>query len=68
VHVNAYRIAGLVPGSLSLILADLLPWAQVFGITAAFMLPGMVMVLAGQRTAHARGAEDLAPGSGRAVS
>ncbi len=45
VHVNAYRIAGLVPGSLSLILADLLPWAEVFWITAAFMLPGMVMVL-----------------------
>ncbi|QKS31722.1 AmpG family muropeptide MFS transporter [Accumulibacter sp.] len=45
VHVNAYRVAGLVPGSLSLILADLLPWAQVFWITAAFMLPGMVMAL-----------------------
>ena len=45
VHVNAYRLAGLVPGSLSLILSDLLPWSQVFWITAAFMLPGMVMVL-----------------------
>ena len=45
VHVNAYRIAGLVPGSLSLILADLLPWTEVFWITAAFMLPGMMMVL-----------------------
>ena len=45
VHVNAYRIAGLVPGSLSLILADILPWSQVFWISAAFMLPGMVMIL-----------------------
>ena len=45
VHVNAYRLAGLVPGSLSLILSDLLPWSQVFWITAAFMLPGMAMVL-----------------------
>lgn len=45
VHVNAYRVAGLVPGSLSLILADLLPWSQVFWITAAFMVPGMVMIL-----------------------
>jgi len=45
VHVNAYRLAGLVPGSLSLILSDLLPWSEVFWITAAFMLPGMVMVL-----------------------
>ena len=45
VHVNAYRIAGLVPGSLSLILADHLPWAQVFVITATFMLPGMAMAM-----------------------
>ena len=45
VHVNAYRIAGLVPGSLSLILADLLPWDQVFWITALFVLPGFFMAL-----------------------
>jgi len=45
VHVNAYRIAGLVPGSLSLILADHLPWAEVFAITALFMLPGLAMSL-----------------------
>ena len=43
VHVNAYRVAGLVPGSLSLILADHLPWNQVFWITGAFMIPGMIM-------------------------
>jgi PAT family beta-lactamase induction signal transducer AmpG len=43
VHVNAYRIAGLIPGSLSLILADRLPWNEVFWITGAFMVPGMVM-------------------------
>jgi len=45
VHVNAYRIAGLVPGSLSLILADLLPWDKVFFITAMFMLPGILMTI-----------------------
>jgi len=45
IHVNAYKIAGLVPGSLSLILADHLPWSQVFMITALFMAPGMVMTL-----------------------
>jgi len=45
VHVNAYRIAGLIPGSLSLILADHLPWPMVFMVTALFMLPGMVMTL-----------------------
>ncbi|PJC05440.1 MAG: AmpG family muropeptide MFS transporter, partial [Gallionellales bacterium CG_4_9_14_0_8_um_filter_55_61] len=45
VHVNAYRVAGLIPGSLSLILADFLPWSTVFVITALFMLPGLVMTL-----------------------
>lgn len=45
IHVNAYRIAGLVPGSLVLILADHLPWSQVFLITAAFMVPGLLMTL-----------------------
>ena len=45
VHVNAYRVAGLVPGSLSLILADFLPWSTVFIVTALFMLPGIVMTM-----------------------
>jgi len=45
IHVNAYRIAGLIPGSLSLILADILPWRSVFFITALFMLPGILMTL-----------------------
>jgi MFS transporter, PAT family, beta-lactamase induction signal transducer AmpG len=45
VHVNAYRISGLIPGSLALILADHVPWDMVFMITALFMLPGMVMTL-----------------------
>ena len=45
VHVNAYRIAGLIPGSLSLILSDYLPWGPVFAVTALFMLPGLAMTL-----------------------
>jgi len=45
VHVNAYRVAGLIPGSLSLVLADSLPWDEVFIVTALFMLPGMAMTL-----------------------
>lgn len=45
VHVNAYKIAGLIPGSLSLILADFLPWHSVFLITALFMLPGLAMTI-----------------------
>ncbi|OYZ67528.1 MAG: AmpG family muropeptide MFS transporter, partial [Methylophilaceae bacterium 17-43-7] len=45
IHVNAYKIAGLVPGSISLILADHLPWHSVFVITALFMLPGLIMTI-----------------------
>jgi PAT family beta-lactamase induction signal transducer AmpG len=45
IHVNAYKIAGLIPGSLSLILADHLPWNTVFMVTALFMLPGLAMTL-----------------------
>src|SRR5690349_17043994 len=45
IHVNAYRIASLVPGSLALILADHLPWKSVYWITALFMLPGIALSL-----------------------
>ena len=45
VHVNAYKVAGMVPGALSLILADMMPWPMVFWITAAFMLPGFLCTL-----------------------
>ncbi|MGB1141334.1 MAG: AmpG family muropeptide MFS transporter, partial [Halioglobus sp.] len=45
IHVQAYRISSLIPGSLSLILADMLPWHSVFWITAAFMLLGVAMSL-----------------------
>jgi PAT family beta-lactamase induction signal transducer AmpG len=45
IHVQAYRISSLVPGSLSLILADSLPWSSVFWITAGFMSIGVMMTL-----------------------
>lgn len=45
IHVNAYKISGLIPGSLSLILADHLPWDSVFLITALFMFPGLIMTI-----------------------
>lgn len=45
VIVNAYKVAGMVPGALSLILADRMAWQPVFWITAAFMLPGLVCTL-----------------------
>lgn len=45
VHVNAYRIAGLIPGGVSLVLADSLPWDTVFIFTALFMIPGLILSL-----------------------
>ena len=45
VHVQAYRISSLVPGSLALILADILPWSTVFWVTGAFMAVGIVLTL-----------------------
>jgi MFS transporter, PAT family, beta-lactamase induction signal transducer AmpG len=47
VHVNAYRIAGLIPGSLSLIIADVahMEWSLVFLMTGAFMLVGVLLTL-----------------------
>ena len=45
VHINAYRISGLVPGSLSLILADHMPWDAVFAITAGFLAVAVVLTL-----------------------
>ncbi len=45
IHVNAYRIAGLVPGSLALILSDFLPWQSVFVSTAVFMFVGVALTL-----------------------
>lgn len=45
IHVNAYKIAGLVPGALSLVLADHMAWNAVYLLTALFMLPGIAMTL-----------------------
>lgn len=61
IHVNAYKIASLVPGALSLILADHLPWAWVFPITALSMLPGILMAMAVQEP-------QLAPHAARSLS
>lgn len=46
IHVNAYKISSLIPGSLSLILADMISWQNVFLITSLFMLVGIGMTLA----------------------
>ena len=46
IHVNAYKISSLIPGSLSLILADMISWQNVFLITSLFMLVGIGMTIA----------------------
>ncbi|MGI9299907.1 MAG: MFS transporter, partial [Luminiphilus sp.] len=45
VHVQAYRISSLIPGSLAIVLADSLPWHLVFWITAGFMSIGVALSL-----------------------
>jgi PAT family beta-lactamase induction signal transducer AmpG len=45
IHVNAYKLSSLIPGSLSLILADHVSWTLVYAITALFMLPGIALTL-----------------------
>lgn len=43
--VNAYRLSSIVPGSLALILADMLPWRAVHLVVAAFMGVGLLTTL-----------------------
>ncbi len=43
--VNAYRMAGLIPGGVSLIIADSVSWPSVFLITTLFMIPGILCSL-----------------------
>ena len=45
IHVQAYRLSGLVPGSLAFILADHMAWQSVFIIVAIFMLVGIGLTL-----------------------
>lgn len=45
IHINAYRVAGLIPGGLSLYLATIYPWETVFLFTALCMLAGIFMTL-----------------------
>ena len=45
IHVNAYRISGLIPGSLALILADHVDWFWVYVVVALFMFAGIGMTL-----------------------
>lgn len=44
-YTAGYRLAGLIPGGLALILADRLPWSTVHFIVACFMGVGIVKTL-----------------------
>lgn len=44
-YANAYRVAGFIPGGLSLIMADYMPWRAVIVATAAFMAIGIIYTL-----------------------
>ncbi|MFQ5609331.1 MAG: AmpG family muropeptide MFS transporter [Woeseiaceae bacterium] len=45
IHVQTYRLSGLIPGALAFILADHLPWHTVFTVVAAFMVIGIGLTL-----------------------
>ena len=45
IHVQAYRLAGLVPGSIGVILGDYLPWSTVFIVMAGFMMIAVVATI-----------------------
>lgn len=56
IHVNAYKLSSLVPGSLSLILADHFSWSVVYAFTALFMLPGILLTLSVQEPIYSANA------------
>lgn len=43
--ISSYRVAGLVPGGISLILADFMGWTEVFVVTSIFMLPCLLVTI-----------------------
>jgi PAT family beta-lactamase induction signal transducer AmpG len=49
--INAYRLSSLVPGALALVLSDMMAWATVYWIVAAFMVVGVVTTLFVRETA-----------------
>ena len=60
VHIQTYKLAGLIPGSLGLVLAPPhLQWPTVFAIVASFMLVGIGLTLAVAEVAPQRGPETL---------
>jgi len=46
IHVQAYRLSSLIPGSLGVILGDFLPWSTVFIAMSAFVALGAALTFA----------------------
>ena len=44
-YMNAYRLSALIPASLGLVLADLVPWSVVHIIIGSFMFVGIIKTL-----------------------
>ncbi len=59
IFVNGYRIAGLIPGGLSLILSDHMSWFWVFTLTSIFMLPGALTTFLIKETQNCSGPRTL---------
>jgi len=45
IHIQTYRLAGLIPGALGLVMANYFPWHTVFVVVALFMGVGILMTL-----------------------
>jgi PAT family beta-lactamase induction signal transducer AmpG len=54
IFINAYRLSSLIPGSLALVLSDVLPWSVVYWIVAVFMSVGIVTTFLIPETADER--------------
>ncbi|WP_392553133.1 AmpG family muropeptide MFS transporter [Orbus wheelerorum] len=52
IHINAYRIAGFIPGGLSLIIAHYVDWFEVYLFTAAFIIPLLIITIKLQEPSH----------------
>ncbi|WP_220018997.1 AmpG family muropeptide MFS transporter [Gilliamella apicola] len=52
IHINIYRIAGFIPGGLSLIIADYFSWIEVFIFTATFILPMIIITFMLKEPSH----------------
>ena len=68
INVTAYRVSGLVPGSLGMLLVDQISWQANFMIMAAFMLVGVLLALRSKNQTVLAAACEFARSCASAVS